>query len=250
MTYPTDTATPTQQAQPRNAFGVTSLVLGVLAVLLSWIPLVGVVGWPLSILGLVFGGLGLNAARRGHGRKGLTVAGVVLSLVGLLICILWTVAIANQAGKATTPGTVSGVPVVSVPEVPAAQSAALGQTYTYPDGLAVSISAGNAFNPGQYYPTIGRGLTLNVTVTNGTTEAFAVNSILNGPMATVGGVPAQLIVNPDDPAAGAGMASSTVLPGKSFTYHPSIAVAKAPSDLQLEWTRDYASPKAIFTGQG
>jgi hypothetical protein len=72
-------------AQPRNGFGIAALVLGLLAVVLSW-TIIG--GGVFGILALVFGLLGRARAKRGEATNGgLSVAGVILGLLGLLITI-------------------------------------------------------------------------------------------------------------------------------------------------------------------
>jgi hypothetical protein len=71
--------------QPRNGFGVAALVLGLLAVVLSW-TIIG--GGILGILALVFGLLGRARAKRGEATNGgLSIAGAILGLLGLLIAI-------------------------------------------------------------------------------------------------------------------------------------------------------------------
>ena len=73
-------------AQPRNGFGVAALVLGVLAVVLSWTVIGGIV---LGILAVIFGVLGRGRARRGEATNGgFSVAGIVLGAVGLIITIV------------------------------------------------------------------------------------------------------------------------------------------------------------------
>jgi hypothetical protein len=72
-------------AQPRNGFGIAALVLGVLAFLLSWTVIGGIL---LGILALIFGLLGRARAKRGEAtNSGLSVAGIVLGIVGMLIAI-------------------------------------------------------------------------------------------------------------------------------------------------------------------
>jgi hypothetical protein len=74
----------------QNGLGTTGFVLGLVGFLLSFIPLIGVVAWPLVILGLVLGGIGVARARKGRAtNRGLAIAGVVLSALGLLVCVLW-----------------------------------------------------------------------------------------------------------------------------------------------------------------
>lgn len=71
--------------QPRNGFGIAALVLGLLAVVLSW-TIIG--GGVFGILALVFGLLGRARAKRGEATNGgISVAGVILGLIGLLIAI-------------------------------------------------------------------------------------------------------------------------------------------------------------------
>ncbi|WP_158844956.1 MmpS family transport accessory protein [Saccharothrix deserti] len=95
--YPPPVPTP-----PRNGLGTAGFVLGLVGLLFSFIPLVGVIAWPLVVLGLVLGGLGLAKAARGQANdKGLAVAGIALSAVGLVICILWAAVFGKAASEAS-----------------------------------------------------------------------------------------------------------------------------------------------------
>lgn len=72
-------------APPRNGFGIAALVLGLLALVLSWTIIGGIV---LGLLALIFGLLGRARAKRGEATNGgLSVAGIVLGSLGLLIAI-------------------------------------------------------------------------------------------------------------------------------------------------------------------
>ena len=69
-------------AAKRNGFGVAALVLGILALLLSWTVVGGVL---LGIAAIVFGVLGRGRAKRGEADNGgLALAGLVLGVLGLL----------------------------------------------------------------------------------------------------------------------------------------------------------------------
>lgn len=90
---------PPQQSavKPSNGLGTTGFVLGLIGLLFSFIPLIGVVAWPLVILGIVFSAIGISKAVKGTAtNKGLAIAGLVVSIVGLVVCILW-VAVWNKA---------------------------------------------------------------------------------------------------------------------------------------------------------
>ena len=100
MTQPPHDPVPAQQqrypapAVPQNGFGVTGFVLGLLGLIFSFIPLIGVIAWPLVILGVIFSALGLDRAnKRRATNKGLAIAGLVLSIIGLVFCVLWAAAV-------------------------------------------------------------------------------------------------------------------------------------------------------------
>jgi Mycobacterium membrane protein len=83
---------PQQQAKPSNGLGTTGFVLGLVGLVLSFIPLIGVVAWPLVILGIIFSAVGISKAAKGRAtNKGMAITGLVVSVVGLVICVLWAV---------------------------------------------------------------------------------------------------------------------------------------------------------------
>ena len=73
---PAGTPPPAAPAAPpaKVGFGVTALVLGIIAIFLCWIPLFGLI---LPILALVFGGIGIYL----QNGKGMAVAGLVLGII-------------------------------------------------------------------------------------------------------------------------------------------------------------------------
>lgn len=71
---------------PDNGMGTASLVVGVLAFLGAFVPLVGVLAIPLAVVGLVLGGLGLARVSSGRAdNKAQTIVGIVLSVLALLV---------------------------------------------------------------------------------------------------------------------------------------------------------------------
>ncbi|HEV8556834.1 MAG TPA: DUF4190 domain-containing protein [Actinophytocola sp.] len=97
LQYPTTPPPPTAPP-PRNGLGTAGFVLGLIGLIFSPIPIIGVVAWPLVILGLIFSLIGLRrAGNRLATNRGLAIAGLVCSAVGLAICILWAVAFGKAA---------------------------------------------------------------------------------------------------------------------------------------------------------
>jgi heme/copper-type cytochrome/quinol oxidase subunit 2 len=88
---PPPTADLQQQGQPpRNGLGTAGFVLGLVGLLFSFIPIIGIIAWPLVILGLVLSIVGMVRANSGEAtNRGLAIAGTVLSALGLVVCLLY-----------------------------------------------------------------------------------------------------------------------------------------------------------------
>ncbi|HEX8554083.1 MAG TPA: hypothetical protein VF695_05200 [Sphingomonas sp.] len=66
--------------------GTAAMVLGIIALVLSIIPIIGFVSWILAPLAIIFGIIGLN---RAGAPKGGAIAGLATGGVALLICLAW-----------------------------------------------------------------------------------------------------------------------------------------------------------------
>lgn len=64
-----------------SALGITAFVLGVIALVLSWIPIVNNVAFAFAIAGIIFGCFALYATRKNGKKKGrgLVIAAVIIS---------------------------------------------------------------------------------------------------------------------------------------------------------------------------
>lgn len=122
----------------RNGLGTAALVLGILAAIFSFIPLVGVIAWPLGIIGLVLAFVGLSRANRGEAtNRGVAIGGLATSGLALVICFLWLVGIGIAGSK--TP-TTSSVPTVAA--VPAVRTNAAAPAPAKPAGAATQVGDG------------------------------------------------------------------------------------------------------------
>jgi small-conductance mechanosensitive channel len=78
--------TPGPQQPQGNGMAVAGLVLGIIGLLLCWIPFFG---WILALLGIVFGALGMSKAKKiGGAGNGMAVAGLILGVVAMLAGIV------------------------------------------------------------------------------------------------------------------------------------------------------------------
>jgi hypothetical protein len=106
------------QRSPQNGLGTAGFVLGLIGLLFSFIPVIGVIAWPLVLLGLVFAGIGLSRARSGRAtNKGLTIAGLTCASLGLLMCVLYTAAFSSAVATAPT------APPLAAPTAPSLTTA-------------------------------------------------------------------------------------------------------------------------------
>lgn len=123
---PTVVAVQVQQpSKASHSLGIASLVLGIIAFLICWIPFLGLLGLPLSVLGVVLGGVGLLLAfvRKGSG-IGFSIAGTALSLLSAFVVIGITTATVKslEEASAKAQATQQTVLVPSTPTEPAADT--------------------------------------------------------------------------------------------------------------------------------
>jgi uncharacterized membrane protein len=73
--------------------GTAALLLGIFAILLAFVPILGFASYPLAVLGIVFGLVGLRRVSHHIATNGgVTAAGLITSLFGLVLVIVSTAA--------------------------------------------------------------------------------------------------------------------------------------------------------------
>ena len=70
---------------------IAGMVLGIVAVTLAWIPLIGIVSIPLVLVGMPLSIISLVQRRQRGARIGMAVAGIATNSVALLFIILYVV---------------------------------------------------------------------------------------------------------------------------------------------------------------
>ena len=72
-----------------QGFGIASLILGILALLIAFIPCIGIFALLPGIIAIVLSIVGLSQARNSNGTTGIIIAGLVISIIGTLIAAVW-----------------------------------------------------------------------------------------------------------------------------------------------------------------
>ncbi|MFV0458131.1 MAG: DUF4190 domain-containing protein [Actinomycetales bacterium] len=173
----------------RKGMAIASLVLGILALLGSWIPLLNFGSILFAIVGAI---LGIVALARHLGGRGMAIAGVILSVISLIVAVLfvflWGSAF-NSVSEAIDSATVysstdqadgseatTDTPAEDIPATGSSAAMALGETGTVGEytvtvtGVTENANAlvqeANEFND----PPTGQYVVLDTTVTYNGTE--------------------------------------------------------------------------------
>ena len=74
--------------KPTSAAAIVGLVLGILAIVTSWIPIVNNLSFMIGAIGLVFSIVGVVGTVRGtKGGKGLAIAALVVNVLSLVVVL-------------------------------------------------------------------------------------------------------------------------------------------------------------------
>lgn len=124
---------------------VAALVLGILAILTSFLPIINNGAFFLAALGLIFAIIGFVGIRKGKKKgKGIAIAGIVLNVVSIVI-VLATQSMYGAAIDSATNGPSASVSSESQSGDDSADTntndLAVGTSITTEDGLDVSVQA-------------------------------------------------------------------------------------------------------------
>ncbi|PRZ05210.1 hypothetical protein BCE75_108192 [Isoptericola sp. CG 20/1183] len=237
-----------QQPRPaaeRRGLAITALVLGIVALLGCWIPFLNIGSAVVGIVGVVLGIVAIVKASRGTvGGKVMAIVGTALSALAIALSIVISVATAafvtatveEQSDVIEQSLQDAGVDPQDLEAIASGEATNAGgvvgfaETYTYADGLAISVSAPEEFTPGEYAVGVegeGTPVVFEVTIENGTGAVF--DPSLMYPVVASAGTESEAVY--DD---GIDMLpSSKVQPDKSLTYTVAYMVAD-PSDVQVD----------------
>ena len=93
-----------------SAMAIAGLVLGIIAAVSSWVPIVNNLSFVIGIIGLVLAAVGLIGTVRGkRSGKGLAIAAVVVNVVALAVVLASQSAMSAAIDEATSSPDVTGV---------------------------------------------------------------------------------------------------------------------------------------------
>lgn len=162
-----------QQPQGASGLAITGLVLGVLAVVLSFIPIVNNAAFVFAIIGLILAIAGRSQVKKGtKSGGGIAVAGIVLCIVALVVTLAVQAACSAALDSITSgeSGTVAGESGAQKADT---SNMAIGQTVDLDSGLSVTI---NSVTPGLENFDGSLVTAVSVTYTNNGTDNASFNT--------------------------------------------------------------------------
>lgn len=71
--------------------GIASLILGIIGIVISWIPIIGLISFVLVIIGLILGIIDVSKKTKTKEKKGVGIAGIVVCSVAIPIIVFMTI---------------------------------------------------------------------------------------------------------------------------------------------------------------
>ncbi len=131
----------TTESQSTSGMAIAALVLGILAILTSFLPIINNGAFFLAALGLIFAIVGFVGIRKGKKKgKGIAVAGIVLNVISIVI-VLATQSMYSAAVDSAVNGPSASVSSENASGDVATTDLAVGTSITTEDGLDISVQA-------------------------------------------------------------------------------------------------------------
>ncbi|MDT0449354.1 DUF4190 domain-containing protein [Streptomyces hesseae] len=244
--------------QPRNGMGVTALVLGVTGVVLGLSVILFWVSWLPALLAVVFGFVGLSYARKGLAtNKAMALAGVILGAAGLLISagvgVFFAVVVKEVADDARAKDERVKASAAAEEEKEKAREKArhlsFGQSYTFENGLKVTVAKPQPFTPDDYAHGHAKGnkaVEVTVTVVNTSTKRLPVETGLPN-VNDANGASTELVI---DGSGRQKVITGYVLPGKEAVGKYAFSLPPDAADkAEVEFSPDAKRwPDAYWSG--
>ncbi|KOY59297.1 DUF4352 domain-containing protein [Streptomyces sp. XY332] len=243
-----------------NGLAVAALVIGIAAVVVGLIPFVFWLGSLLAVIGIGIGIGALVRASDGAGRKTMAVVGTVLAVLGFGASVggfLLTGLVIERAGdrldddwdppadlRRSTPPVPKASPMPSPSQVPGMTTPLpFGETYTYPNGIKVTLSTPKKYVTKNKYSQVGNAVEMTLTITNGSSAAHNVIYAMPN-VRDEKGMTAKLVFDGDVPK----MIKGDILPGESASGVVAFEVPEGTERISADISPGIMMPNAKFSG--
>ncbi|MEU8891049.1 DUF4190 domain-containing protein [Streptomyces sp. NPDC048442] len=246
-----------QPEAPRNGMGIAALVLGIFGLLLSFTVFLFWLSWLPCLLAVIFGFVALGHIKKGvANNQGLAWSGLALGAVGMVLTILGGVLTVTlfktgvdeydrilqvEASESRKADDAQSRKAADEAAAEKARHLKFGETYTYPNGLKVTVAKPLPYAFDDYTVSVEtkgkKALQVVVTVVNGSSAPVDFKTAL--PQATdAEGNDAELVI---DASSRQQIISGKVGPGKTKVGKTAYAMpAGATGSLEVIFTPDVA----------
>ncbi|MBT2525892.1 DUF4190 domain-containing protein [Streptomyces sp. ISL-99] len=258
---------PTPAAQARNGLGTAALILGIIGALSGLIPFFFWLAGILGVIALIMGLAGRGRAKRGGAtNKGVALAGAILGLISLIMSVVGAVILfkavddaVKDIDKATSGSSASKEPgdgsakgsgkdkgknqgkggSAGSDTSKDAETLEAGDSAVYDDKLTVTMSAPEAYSPGEYaigHTKGNKAYKVTVVIDNAGKEKFDAALVTAEARAGKDGVKAEQIFDEEVGEVFTG----TVMPGKKATVVYAFDTPADAENLVVEISPDFS----------
>ncbi|MFF5803409.1 hypothetical protein [Streptomyces sp. NPDC012746] len=255
-------------AEPTNGLAIAALVIGIVGIAIGLVPFFFWAGGIMAIVALGLGIGGIVRAAEGAPRRVMAIVGTVLGLLGLGASVGGYVLTGVVSDKFTDrieheieadedwedwEGPDGLGPVMPPPPKPSPSPTdipgittplAFGETYTYPNGVKVSLSKPKKYVTKNKYSDLGNAVVLTLTITNGSTEPHNVIYAMPN-VRDENGMTAKLAFDGDVPK----MIRGDILPGQSASGVAAFEVPEGTERITADISPGIKLPNAQFSGR-
>ncbi|MEI8135869.1 MAG: DUF4190 domain-containing protein [Bacteroidota bacterium] len=94
-----ENTTPTSALPNGKNLGIAGMILGIIAIIVSFIGCMAVCSILLAVVGLVLSAISMSQAKKAGASKGMAIAGLICSILAIIICLIWIFVFAAVVSK-------------------------------------------------------------------------------------------------------------------------------------------------------
>ena len=86
-------------SKKRGTLAVLALIFGIAGIVVSWIPIIGFLGFALSVAAIVTGAIELSKINKGKSPangKGFAITGIILGIIAIVLGIIFSVILTSS----------------------------------------------------------------------------------------------------------------------------------------------------------